>query len=219
MYKVKIANLIIDILDNDDSFKFFFEKYIINTNELANITINNTKDLFTIHNEIASNLSHFKGFLIHGACIKYKNEAYLFIAPSGTGKTTHIKMWMDKLNVKVINGDKPVVRLIENCPIIFGSPWCGKENYGENINSKLKAIIILQRSPVDKMKLVQTKDYIQEIFKQLYIPENNNDVLLTLDLVNEVFKQVPVYKLECTKEETAFLTSFKALTGEEYESK
>lgn len=72
---------------------------------------------------MAKNIVKYDGFVIHGACILYKDNAYLFIAPSGTGKTTHIRLWIKHLrDLVIINGDKPIIRLINTLPYIYGTP-------------------------------------------------------------------------------------------------
>lgn len=71
-------------------------------------------------------------FLIHGAAIGLGNSAYLFCAPSGTGKTTHCKLWKDRApGFYFVNGDKPFIATDAdgNQPMACGSPWAGKEKY------------------------------------------------------------------------------------------
>lgn len=220
MIKVKIADINIDI-KTDKDLSTFFNNYLRNDNEKSDITLtdNNDKYHLDILDELASNLAYFKGFLMHGASISYKNKGYVFIAPPGTGKSTHIKLWLKHLkDVKVINGDKPIIRIIKNNINIYGNPWNGKEGLGNNISLPLDSIILIQRSNINKMYEIDKKDYIQEIFKQVYLPDNNllNE---TFDLLNYVFENTKLYKLECTKDDEAFYTSYKTLLGVDYESK
>ena len=105
----------------------YFIDYLIDSNDNADISNNveNSNDEFLdIHDGLAKNIVKYDGFVIHGACILYKDNAYLFIAPSGTGKTTHIRLWIKHLkDLVVINGDKPIIRLINTLPYIYGTPW------------------------------------------------------------------------------------------------
>ena len=52
---------------------------------------------------------------------------------------------------------------------------------------------------------------------QLYLPENPEATLKTLDLLDELVRNVPLYVLECDMSEEAVKTSFEMLTGEKYE--
>lgn len=221
MFKIKIADLIIDVIANNDSCKSLFKEYLIDTNDKADISISvdDNKDSFLdIHDNLAKNIVKYDGFVIHGACIAYKNNGYLFIAPSGTGKTTHINLWLKHLNdVTVINGDKPIIRLIDNVPIVYGTPWMGKERYGNNACTRLKSIIILKQDSLDKIDKVNKKDYINEIFNQIYMPDDKNTLLETMDLVDRVFNNVDVYSMSCTMNDSAFKTCYEKLLGVKYE--
>ncbi|MBQ1289010.1 MAG: hypothetical protein IIY23_02465, partial [Erysipelotrichaceae bacterium] len=84
--------------------------------------------------------------LIHGAAVAVGNDAWLFSAPSGTGKTTHIRQWLEHLpDAYVVNGDKPLLRFKEAGTMICGSPWCGKERLGTNAMVPLRAIAFMKR--------------------------------------------------------------------------
>lgn len=68
-------------------------------------------------------------FLMHGAVVAWKDQGYLFTAPSGTGKSTHLALWKKYLGdqAEVINGDKPFLKVMEDEVWVYGTPWAGKE--------------------------------------------------------------------------------------------
>lgn len=210
----------IDYIDKSETkpdFKLFLDD-IKSDEMLIEDSSPEFKESIAIYDAISRNLPKYNAFMIHGASIMYRNNGYLFIAPSGVGKSTHINMWRKHLNdLKIINGDKPIVRLIDNKPHIFGSPWNGKENLGSNINAPLKAIVILKRSNTNSIKKVEKKKYLNDVLKQIYIP--NINLLEEITLVDKVFNLVELYELNCTKDDEAFLVSYKGLIGEEYEDK
>lgn len=104
-------------------------------------------ECLAVHRQITEAFLEHDTLLIHGAAIAYDGGAYLFCAPSGTGKTTHIRLWLENLpEAYVVNGDKPFLRLTENGVLVCGSPWCGKENLGTNTMVPLKAVIFMERS-------------------------------------------------------------------------
>ena len=91
---------------------------------------------------IANELPQRRRLLVHGAVIQYDGRAYLFTAPSGTGKSTHIMLWRQYLDeaVRVVNGDKPFLRILEAAdepPVVYGTPWAGKEGWQENTSAPL----------------------------------------------------------------------------------
>ncbi|OZG64878.1 hypothetical protein BHAP_0815 [Bifidobacterium hapali] len=91
--------------------------------------------------------------LFHGATIEYDGRAYIFTAPSGTGKTTHIRMWRKVFGSKVdiINGDKPLLHIDESSGEVraFGTPWAGKENWQRNVSAPLAGICVVTRAVDD----------------------------------------------------------------------
>ncbi len=82
-----------------------------------------------IYRKIAEQLPKYERCVVHGAAISYKNNAVLFIAPSGTGKSTHIRLWHRYLGdaIGIINGDKPILHITKNEINVYGTPWAGKE--------------------------------------------------------------------------------------------
>ena len=63
--------------------------------------------------------------------------------------------WLDKFGDRafIINGDKPIVRKTDEGIFVFGTPWCGKEGFNENIRVKLKSICILERAALEMYSL------------------------------------------------------------------
>ena len=93
------------------------------------ITTLQSAERLLVQRKIAEALLNFDTLLMHGAVIAVNNNAYMFTARSGTGKTTQIKKWLANISgCKVVNGDKPFVILKENDAFACGTPWCGKEN-------------------------------------------------------------------------------------------
>ena len=64
---------------------------------------------------------------IHSSCIVYKDKAILFLGESGTGKSTHTRLWREHIPEAVLlNDDSPIVRVEEEKIWAYGSPWSGK---------------------------------------------------------------------------------------------
>ena len=160
-----------------------------------------------------------KRILMHGASIEYKGQAYLFTAPSGTGKSTHIRLWKKYLGdeVKIVNGDKPFISL-DSKPLIYGSPWAGKENWHRNCCMPLKGICFVQRGTENAIQSIEPSECLPLLFKQVYLPSGIDAAGLTLELVDALIKKVPLYLLTCDMSEEAVKCSFEALTGLPYPS-
>lgn len=176
----------------------------------------NYLETVAIYRQIGNIIPDYNGLIFHGAAIEYKNKCFMFVAPSGTGKTTHIDLWKKHIpNLNIINGDKPIIRLIDDVPIVFGTPWNGKEHYGSNSSCELNSIIIVKRGDIDKIYKVDGSNYLNDLLSKIYIPKDK--ISIAFDLINKMIQNVNVYVLECTMNDSAFITSFEELTGEKYE--
>lgn len=176
--------------------------------------------------KIADIFPNYQRFLIHGASISYNDEGFLFTAPSGTGKSTHIRLWKQYLgdDVKIVNGDKPFISM-ENKdekgnlrPLIYGTPWAGKEHWQRNCSRPLKAICFIERGTTNTIRRLDPGDCITKLFTQIYLPDNATSAAHTLELVDMLVKHIPLYILTCDMSEDAVQCSFETLTGRKYPS-
>ena len=175
-------------------------------------------ELLSLQRSIAEQLPRFDRFLIHGAAISYEGKAYLFLAPSGTGKSTHIRLWREHIGktVGIVNGDKPIVDASGAVPTVCGTPWAGKENWQKNVSVPLGAICLLRRGETDAIRRVTPSEQIGALLCQVYRPDDVSALTETLTLADKVFRTVPLYELICTPTENAVRTAFPAMTGETY---
>ncbi len=233
---VGLADKYIEINSVYDELKSFFKDYLV-TDVTPDFSVSLSNDDILAEQEATSE-NHFSPtyletlallrklaeilpshnrILMHGASISYNEHAYLFTAPSGTGKSTHIRLWKKYLgdNVKIVNGDKPFISL-EDEPMIYGSPWAGKENWHRNCKMPLKGICFVQRGTTNSIRRIEAGDCLSLLFKQVYLPADTLAAGLTLELVDMLIKKVPLYVLTCDMSEDAVKCSFEALTGLSY---
>ena len=87
--------------------------------------------------------------LFHSSVVSYQGKAYMFLGPSGTGKSTHSSLWLKYIEgTELINDDNPVVRVLEDGAIrVYGSPWSGKTPCYRNVSYPLGAIVQLSQAP------------------------------------------------------------------------
>lgn len=186
------------------------------TGEYAGMHQEDYLELLAIQRKIAEQLPFYQRFLMHGAVVSYDEKAYMFTALSGTGKTTHIRLWKKYLGdaVKVINGDKPFLWVREKDVQIYGTPWCGKEGWNTNCHRPLAGICIICRGQTNRIERVDAASYLFELMQQVYMPTDPAAVGFTLELLDKVLRTVPLYRLECDMSEEAVRTSFEAMTKE-----
>lgn len=168
--------------------------------------------------KIASALPSHKRFLMHGASITYDDKAYLFTAPSGTGKSTHIRLWKRCLGerVRIVNGDKPFLSFDDGEVRIYGTPWAGKERWQRNCSAPLHGICFVNQGTENTIRRLEPAECLTQLFKQIYLPATSDAAGTTLELMDLLVRTIPLYHLECDMSEEAVRCSFEALTGLEY---
>ena len=166
-----------------------------------------------IHRAIAEHLAEYDAFLLHSAFIECEGVGVAFAAKSGVGKSTHISIWQrvfgDK--VRVINGDKPIVRLINGEFYGYGTPWLGKENIGKNGCCKLKALCFLNRGEKNAISIVSAETAAMMLFSQIYLPSIGENAAKTLELVDKFSSSVSFFKLYCNMQDEAAKVSHNAI--------
>ena len=108
-------------------------------------------------------------FLMHCSALSYEGKAILIAAHSGTGKSTHARMWREVFGQKVvmINDDKPFLRFEEDGLYVFGPPWDGKHHLSTNTKAPVCAICFLSRGEEDSIKPMEPQEALSFIFDQV----------------------------------------------------
>jgi hypothetical protein len=162
-------------------------------------------EFLALSEAVSARLPLFGGALIHAACLSVDGRAYLFLAPSGTGKTTHMRLWMNSLGPRaaVINGDKPFLRLREGGAYAYGSPWAGKENLHANARAPLAAMIFLERATTDELTPLAPARALPPLVRQVYMPRVALPMDRTLQIIDKIARLTPAYLMRCTMRESA----------------
>ena len=227
-FKVKLADVVIGIHGQYDYLKEYCKDYL--TLEDAEVEICLKKEDILeessrVENEafsmpyletlaalrkIAEQMPQRNRFLMHGAVLSWHGQGYMFTAPSGTGKSTHLALWKKYLGeeVEIVNGDKPLIS-VENEEIrVYGTPWGGKERWQRNISVPLRGICFLRRGIANRIREVQSGEALPMLMQQVYYTRNPESAGKTMELLDEVFKKVPMYKMECDISKEAVECSF-----------
>lgn len=167
-----------------------------------------------IYRKIAERLADFDGFLAHGAVIAQNGRAYMFCAPSGTGKTTHIRLWQKEFpDTVIINGDKPIIRRRGHDWMAYGTPWAGKEGMQTNTCAPLCGICMLSRAGQNTMHPIEQDERLTALARHVYFPHDAR-AAKTVALLASVGASVPTYALGCTPFPEAAHLSYTTMTKE-----
>lgn len=155
-----------------------------------------------LHKKIVEGLIRFDTLLLHGACISKKNQAYILTAPSGVGKSTRAKIWLDIYpDSFIVNGDKPLIKITEKEIFACGSPWSGNEGWNTNTMVPLRAIFLLERadegetSSIEEVSLGKAFPFL---LQQTYWPLDSALMRKTIHLLKDFEGKVKFYKFRST---------------------
>ncbi len=157
-------------------------------------------------------LAEYDGFFFHSSALEMDGGGYLFSALSGTGKSTHTRNWRRRFGdrVTMINDDKPIIRKIDGAFYVCGTPWMGKSDIGCNRTAPIKAVYILQRGEENRAQRISPGAVFKQLLEATLLPKTRDNMQKLLDLFNDLFSQVPLFLLTCTKDEEAAQVAYDA---------
>lgn len=166
-----------------------------------------------IYRHICCKLVHYDAFLMHSSVIAVDGVAYAFAAPSGTGKTTHTRLWLQQFGnrAQVVNGDKPIYRFLDERLYACGTPWQGKEGMGNNIQCPVQAICFLEQSPENEIRPLQGAEVNSHLFRQILIPKDEEDFEQFWPLLERLVTSVDFYLLKCNMEPEAAQLAYQTM--------
>ncbi|MBE6553633.1 MAG: hypothetical protein E7666_04745 [Ruminococcaceae bacterium] len=152
------------------------------------------------YRHICDRISDYNVFLLHSSVIEVDGYAYAFTAKSGVGKSTHTALWLKNVpHARVLNGDKPLYRLeADGSLTVFGTPWNGKEGWGQNISAPLAAICFIERGTENTIRKAEEIEVVSRLVHQLYLRGERRSVDQKLMLMDGLVRAVPYYVLACT---------------------
>jgi hypothetical protein len=89
---------------------------------------------------------------LHSSVVVYEGKGNLFMGRSGTGKSTHSRLWIEHLGARLLNDDNPIVRVVQGRAIVYGSPWSGKTRCYKNESVSVGAIVRLVQAPENRFE-------------------------------------------------------------------
>lgn len=159
-------------------------------------------------------LMRHDGLMLHASAIAYNGKAYLFSAPSGTGKSTHTRIWQSIFgeSAQVFNDDKPALRCIDGVWYAYGTPWCGKDGININMKVPVAGICFLKQAPENRITRLTQQDAAQRIIWQTMRRFNLVENLdLMLSHVDNLVRSIPVFELANRPEPEAALLSYNTM--------
>ncbi|MBQ7994100.1 MAG: hypothetical protein IJ252_13835 [Solobacterium sp.] len=157
-----------------------------------------------VYRKIAEAMIDYDTLLFHGSAIAVDGICYMFCAESGTGKSTHTRLWREYFGDRavMINDDKPLVQIRDEVRI-FGTPWSGKHHLDKNDSAPLKAVVFLHRGETNRIEPISREKALPELLRYSY--HSNDPVRLqrSIGLLVKLMDTVSLYSLHCNMEPEA----------------
>lgn len=142
-----------------------------------------------------------KGVLEMHASVTVKDgKGFLFLGHSGTGKSTHSRLWMEAFDdARLLNDDNPILRVLPDGEIrVYGSPWSGKTPCYINRDVPVGGIVKLSQAPknaIRQLPLPEAYAYMLSSSSGLKIVPEMMDALY--QTIATLVQSMPLYGLEC----------------------
>lgn len=152
---------------------------------------------------------------LHASFIRWENKAILFTGRKQIGKSTQAELWRRFRGAEIVNGDRALLCRIDSVWTACGSPFCGTSGICVNEKVPLSAIVMLKQSPYNQIETVDLKmSYVAFLSGCTFDSQNRRAAERILTLAEQIYREVPMYRLSCTPDEEAVICLEQALRGE-----
>ena len=172
-------------------------------------------ETLAVYRKIAEKMPDYDTILFHGSCVAVDGVGYLFTAKSGTGKSTHTRLWRELLGGQavMVSDDKPLIRISDSGAVIYGTPWDGKHRLSTNIAVPLKALCILEQAEQNAIRQITAEEAYPMLLQQAYRPMDSMALSKTLTLIDKLASAVSLWRLGCNRDIEAARVAYEAMKG------
>lgn len=158
--------------------------------------------------------------ILHCAYIVFQGKAILFSAPSETGKSTQAALWAKFRGSSTVNGDRALIRKIEERWIASSWPVCGSSEICLLADTPIHSIVILKQGKKNKVERLVSFQAFAALYSQITINQWNKDYIQrAIGNLEDLMERVPVWQLTCDISEGAVLCLERALFPENAKDK
>ena len=149
---------------------------------------------------------------LHASLVRWKDKAILFTGRKQIGKSTQAELWRKHRNAVVLNGDRALLRHTDGAWIACGSPFCGTSGICCNEKIPVGAIVLLQQGAENRVEPVSLKDaYVALLEGCTFEAGNIKETERVIALAEQIYSEVPMFRLICTPDEQAVVCLEKML--------
>ena len=153
--------------------------------------------------------------LLHASVIEYAGRGYLFLGKSGTGKSTHARLWLENVEgSELLNDDNPVVRIEAGTVFVYGSPWSGKTECYVGRRVPVGGIVRLSQADCNIIAPLSGVHAYAALLPSCSCMRWNHEMAAGVHAtMSRIISSVPCFALECRPEREAAEVCFNKLVG------
>ena len=137
------------------------------------------------------------GMPLHAALVENDGYGVVFLGPSGMGKSTQAKLWVEHQGADFIIGDRPGLRRIDGQWIGFGMPWDGKDAIMQQKQVPIRALISLEQAPENSIRRLTKQEAMIVLLNQVMMPMWDDAAMaLLIPLMGQLATEIPFYHLK-----------------------
>jgi len=137
------------------------------------------------------------GMPLHASLVEKDGYGVVFLGPSGMGKSTQAKLWVEHQGADFIIGDRPALRRIDGRWIGFGMPWDGKDGIRQQKQVPIRALISLEQAPENSIRRLTKQEAMNVLLNQVMMPMWDDAAMTLLTpLMGQLASEVPFYHLK-----------------------
>ncbi|MCD8155640.1 MAG: hypothetical protein LUF78_13330 [Clostridiales bacterium] len=238
MFCIEIAGLLVEIDNRYEKIKTQCKDYIVEADQEPDIRVATTDkmleplvqwwqekdpqhlsmedlEIYALHGRIYPWLPQYDAAWMHASAVEVDGKGYAFTAPSGYGKTTQSKLWLEYFGkrARIINGDNPIIRFMDGDCYICGTPFGGSEGYQCNKKIPLVGICYLNHSERNRITRMEPEMAFSQIIQsnydhRMFYPENLKPLM---EIWERIVEHVSIWQLYCNRSFEAVEVAYRGM--------
>ena len=206
-------DFVVEINDRDIEYE---EQLFLERNNVSSAQSNlrySVLESLAVYRKIAEKMIERDTVLFHGSAIAVDHNCYLFCADSGTGKSTHTRLWREyyKDRAVMINDDKPLIQIKDSQIRVFGTPWSGKHHLDTNTDSPLKAVCFLEQGTENAIMKITKDEALKELLRYSFHSSDPVRLQKSMALLFRMNELIPFYRLQCNMDPSACIVAYEGM--------